>query len=58
MSVFMRIIDDLLVKNAREIIPENQVFQYNQTYQFEYGKGSFAGFSDVFRYSLLYLHAG
>ncbi|MCZ2393617.1 MAG: hypothetical protein LC105_07175 [Chitinophagales bacterium] len=51
-------IEGLLVKNAREIIPEEQVFQYNQINQFGHGKGSFAGFSDVFRYRLLYLYGG
>lgn len=51
-------LDNLLVKDAREIIPEENVFSYNESNQFGHGKGSFAGFSDIFRYRLLYLHGG
>lgn len=53
-----RQIEQLIIKDAREIIPENQVFSYNLSNQFGHGKGSFAGFSDVFRYQLLYLNGG
>lgn len=45
---------NLVVKDAREILPKNQVFKYLHQTQFGQGKGSFAGFSDVFRYKLLY----
>ena len=51
-------IKGLIVKDAREIISEEQVFSYKLTNQFGHGKGSYAGFSDVFRYRLLYLHGG
>jgi len=46
------------VKNASEIIPREQVFCYRNTNQFGHGKGSFAGFSDIFRYKLLYEKGG
>jgi hypothetical protein len=45
-------------KDAREIIPENKIFTYQSTNQFGHGKGSFAGFSDIFRYALLYKYGG
>ncbi|MCO5233322.1 MAG: capsular polysaccharide synthesis protein [Chitinophagales bacterium] len=48
----------LEVKDAREIIPENQVFKYKYPNQFGHGQGSYAGFSDIFRYRLLYLYGG
>lgn len=51
-------IDMLIVKDAREIIPEEKVFCYKYSNQFGHGKGSFAGFSDIFRYRLLYLYGG
>ncbi|MCO5229619.1 MAG: capsular polysaccharide synthesis protein [Chitinophagales bacterium] len=51
-------IKGLIVKDARTIIPEDEVFCYSNTNQFGHGKGSFAGFSDIFRYKLLYLFGG
>lgn len=51
-------IENLIVRDAREIILENQVFSYKLSNQFGHGKGSYAGFSDVFRYQLLYLNGG
>lgn len=46
------------VKNAGEIIPPENVFQYKHKNQFGHGKGSYAGFSDIFRYKLLYEYGG
>jgi hypothetical protein len=51
-------IENLIIRDAREIIPESQVFSYKLSNQFGHGKGSYAGFSDVFRYQLLYLNGG
>lgn len=42
------------LKNASEIIPKDKVFRYKNKNQFGHGKGSYAGFSDIFRYKLLY----
>ena len=47
-----------VVKDATEIIPREKVFSYNHTNQFGHGKGSYAGFSDIFRYKLLYMYGG
>ncbi len=47
-----------VVKDASEIIPREKVFSYNHTNQFGHGKGSYAGFSDIFRYKLLYVYGG
>lgn len=43
----------VLLKNAADIIPQSQVFKYNHASKMGHGKGSFAGFSDIFRYKLL-----
>lgn len=40
-------------EDANRIIPENEVFAYRNRNQFGHGKGSYAGFSDIFRYKLL-----
>ncbi|MFH0865920.1 MAG: glycosyltransferase [Bacteroidota bacterium] len=50
--------DGVIVKDASEIIPREKVFSYKNTNQFGHGKGSYAGFSDIFRYNLLYEHGG
>lgn len=50
--------DGVIVMDANDIIPHDQVFAYNNTDQFGHGKGSYAGFSDVFRYKLLYENGG
>ncbi|MBO7482002.1 MAG: hypothetical protein J6T63_07840 [Bacteroidales bacterium] len=47
-----------VLRDATEIIPRDKVFSYKYSNQFGHGKGSFAGFSDIFRYKLLYLHGG
>lgn len=48
----------VILKDANEIFPKSKVFSYKYSNQFGHGKGSFAGFSDIFRYKLLYLHGG
>ncbi len=48
----------VLLKDANEIIPEDQIFSYTHTNTIGQGKGSFAGFSDIFRYKLLYEKGG
>jgi len=47
-------IEGLQLKNANEILDEKFIFQYKNSNSFGHGKGSFAGFSDIFRYKLLY----
>lgn len=42
------------IKDANLIIPKNQVFVYKSKNIHGHGKGSYAGFSDIFRYKLLY----
>ncbi len=46
------------VCDASEIIPADRVFSYRQHNKYGHGKGSVAGFSDIFRYKLLYDHGG
>ena len=43
-----------VLKNANEIIPYEDVFCYENESSIGVGKGSYAGFSDLFRYKLLY----
>lgn len=50
--------DSLIICDANEIIPYNEVFVYKSKSQFGYGLGSVAGFSDIFRYKLLYEKGG
>jgi hypothetical protein len=49
---------EVILKDANEIIPSDKIFRYKHTDQFGHGKGSLAGFSDIFRYKLLYEHGG
>ncbi|MEO9964297.1 MAG: glycosyltransferase [Reichenbachiella sp.] len=46
--------DGALLKNANDIIPKNDIFRYQNPTTCGLGKGSVAGFSDIFRYKLLY----
>lgn len=46
------------LRDANEIIPEHRVFRYRHTNRYGHGKGSVSGFSDIFRYKLLYEHGG
>lgn len=47
-----------IIKNANEIIPFEKVFSYKNINIHGHGKGSYAGFSDIFRYKLLYENGG
>ncbi len=46
------------LRDAAEILPREAVFAYRHANEWGHGKGSYAGFSDIFRYRLLYLHGG
>ena len=46
--------EGLTIKDANQIIPNHQVFKYPDDSKIDWGKGSYAGFSDLFRYKLLY----
>jgi hypothetical protein len=48
----------VIIKDATQIIPKEDIFQYKNKNQFGHGKGSYAGFSDIFRYKLLYEYGG
>lgn len=50
--------ENCIIKDASEIIPKKQIFSYINKNQFGHGRGSYAGFSDIFRYKLLYEHGG
>lgn len=50
---------EIIVKDANTIIPSDQIFRYKQDDPTsKQGKGSVAGFSDIFRYKLLYERGG
>lgn len=49
---------EVVVCDASLIIPRDKVFCYKYPNQFGHGKGSYAGFSDIFRYKLLYEKGG
>lgn len=46
------------VLDANDILDRKHIFSYKNENQFGHGKGSFAGFSDIFRYKLLYDKGG
>jgi hypothetical protein len=48
----------VVLEDAALIIPAEKVFNYSNKDQFGHGKGSYAGFSDIFRYKLLYEKGG
>jgi|YNPMSStandDraft_1061717.scaffolds.fasta_scaffold00130_16 hypothetical protein len=48
----------VFVRDANEIIPKENIFNYKHSNQYGHGKGSYAGFSDIFRYALLYKYGG
>lgn len=48
----------LIVEDANEIIPAEKVFRYKHVNKYGHGKGSVSGFSDIFRYKLLYERGG
>lgn len=50
--------EQVVVCDANEILTSKHIFRYNHTNQFGHGKGSLAGFSDIFRYKLLYEKGG
>jgi hypothetical protein len=51
---------DVILRDANQVISRNKIFRYPENGQIdvEFGKGSFAGFSDIFRYKLLYEFGG
>ncbi|MFN8295425.1 MAG: capsular polysaccharide synthesis protein [Chitinophagales bacterium] len=50
--------DGIIIKDANEIIPEHKVFSYKSQNKYGHGKGSLSGFSDIFRYKLLFEKGG
>lgn len=49
---------NVVIRDANEILHESKIFKYKYCNQYGHGKGSYAGFSDLFRYALLYKHGG
>lgn len=50
--------EKVVIENASDIIPKEEVFCYQNMNQYGHGKGSYAGFSDIFRYKLLFEKGG
>ena len=50
--------DGAMIMDANEILSSDRIFRYNYKDQYGHGKGSLAGYSDIFRYKLLHLHGG
>lgn len=48
----------IVVRDANEILHSSKIFKYKYCNQYGHGKGSYAGFSDLFRYALLYKYGG
>lgn len=50
--------ESIEIGDASVIIPSEKIFSYRNQNSFGHGKGSYAGFSDIFRYKLLHEHGG
>lgn len=50
--------EGVIIEDANEIIDGAKIFRYKYTNHFGHGKGSVSGFSDIFRYKLLYEKGG
>lgn len=50
--------NEVIIGDANKIIPREKIFRYKNKSQFGHGKGSVAGFSDIFRYKLLHDYGG
>lgn len=49
---------EVLLKNANEIIPREKTYKTPKKMMLGFGGGTYVGFSDVFRYKVLYEHGG
>ncbi|MBI2968632.1 MAG: hypothetical protein HYY40_12600 [Bacteroidetes bacterium] len=49
---------ETVVHDASEVIPRDRVFRYPRESPIRWGKGSYGGFSDIFRYKFLYEKGG
>ena len=50
--------EGVIIEDANEILPRESIFRYNHVNKYGHGKGSVSGFSDIFRYKLLYEKGG
>ena len=48
----------VIIGDASLVIPRERVFSYRNKNKYGHGKGSYAGFSDIFRYKMLYEKGG
>ena len=49
---------EIVLRNANEIIPEEKIFKYPNNMILGFGEGSYVGFSELFRYKVLYEFGG
>ena len=50
--------EGVIIEDANKILPREAIFFYNHINKYGHGKGSVSGFSDIFRYKLLYEKGG
>jgi hypothetical protein len=50
--------EGVVLEDANQILPEERIFRYKNFNKYGHGKGSVSGFSDIFRYKLLYDKGG
>ncbi len=50
--------EGVVLEDANRILPEEKIFRYKNFNKYGHGKGSVSGFSDIFRYKLLYDKGG
>jgi hypothetical protein len=44
----------IVIRNGNEILPKERIFKYPQKMMLNFGAGSYVGFSEIFRYKVLY----
>jgi Glycosyltransferase sugar-binding region containing DXD motif len=47
-----------ILRDANEVLDRSHIFSYKHVSEWGHGRGSYAGFSDIFRYKLLYERGG
>jgi len=48
----------VVLRNGEEILPKSKIFQYPEKMLLDFGGGSYVGFSEIFRYKVMYEKGG
>lgn len=56
--IISKIPDGVVLRDGRDVVPEKDIFCYPKNMMLGFGGGSHVGFSEIFRYKVLYDHGG